>query len=148
LVFVIGIVSTLLGLGAEVKLHLFWAQGCPNCTVMKAFLKELKGKYPELAVVEHEVAFHPGQWRLMVRLAQAYGIEAEETPVVFVGDVATVGVGRTVEMEIEEEVARCIAQGCPSPLERLPPARGIILSPLEAALIALGAVLILLFILR
>lgn len=128
------------GLGSQAELHLFWAVGCPHCQVMEEFLGQLSQDYPELQIVRHEVAYHPNEWRLMLRLAAAYGIDPSETPVVFVGDVATVGIGRAVELRIAEEVARCVAEGCPSPLTRLPDQGGWIPSPLELSLVALAVV--------
>jgi hypothetical protein len=111
---------------------------------MKAFLAELSQEYPELVIVAHEVTFNPDNWRLMVTLAQAYGLDREVTPTVIVGSLATAGIGRAVELRIREEVERCLAQGCPSPMERLPDRMRPALSPLEIALLlAVGLVLFL-----
>lgn len=145
LIFVLGVMS-LGGLTKEVELHLFWSATCPDCHVMKAFLAELGREYPELVIVEHEVTFTPENWRLMVTLARAYGLEKETVPTVFVGDLAVTGIGRAVELRIREEVERCIAQGCPSPMEKLPPQKAMILSPLEIVLLLGIAVAILLFV--
>jgi hypothetical protein len=131
------------GLAAQVELHLFWAVGCPNCEVMEEFLTGLASAHPELVIVRHEVAYHPDEWRLMQQLAQAYGIEPSETPVVFVGDLATVGIGRAVELRIAEEVERCLAEGCPSPLSRLPEDGTWVPAPFELMLLALAALAVL-----
>lgn len=138
LVLALGPVAT----AAEVELHFFWAAGCPNCEVMRSFLDELAQEYPELRVIPHEVVFHPDEWRLMTSLAAAWGIESEETPMVFVGDRATVGIGRAVELLIREEVERCLAHGCSSPLDRLGEARWRP-SPFELSLVALVVVALL-----
>lgn len=139
----VGILA-LSGWAAEVELHLFWSATCPDCHVMKAWLAELAQEYPELKIVEHEVTFEPDNWRLMVTLARAYGLKEETVPTVFVGNLAITGIGRAVELRIREEVERCIAQGCPSPMERLPEKRARVLSPLEIALL-LGIVVVVLF---
>lgn len=139
----VGILA-LSGWAAEVELHLFWSATCPDCHVMKAWLAELAQEYPELKIVEHEVTFEPDNWRLMVTLARAYGLKEETVPTVFVGNLAITGIGRAVELRIREEVERCIAQGCPSPMERLPEKRARVLSPLEIALL-LGIVAVVLF---
>lgn len=131
-------------LGAQVELHYFWSATCPHCQIMWEFLRELAGEYPDLVVVDHEVTFNPDNWRLMVTLARAYGLEEEETPMVIVGDLAVVGIGRAVELRIREEVERCLSQGCPSPMERLPEKRARVLSPLEIlVLLALGVIVLL-----
>jgi len=125
---------------APVELHFFWAATCPHCEIMKAYLDSLVAEYPELKVVDHEVGFNPGNWRMMVNLAQAYGVEARTTPVVVVGDLAAVGIGLAVELRISQEVARCATVGCPSPLTRLPETPRWRLSPFEVALILVAAV--------
>lgn len=130
---------------SQVELHLFWSATCPDCHIMKAFLEELAQEYPDLKIVEHEVTFNPDNWRLMVTLARAYGLTEEKVPTVIVGNLAVTGIGRAVELQIREEVERCLAQGCPSPLERLPEKKARVLSPLEIALL-LGIVVVVLFV--
>lgn len=132
----------------QVELHLFWSATCPDCHVMKAFLEELAQEYPDLVVVEHEVTFNPDNWRLMVTLARAYGLKEETVPTVFVGNLAITGIGRAVELQIREEVERCLAQGCPSPMERLPATKARVLSPLEIALLLGIVVLVLFFVIK
>lgn len=127
---------------APVELHFFWATGCPNCEVMRTYLGGLANEYPELKIIPHEVVFHPDEWRLWTSLAQSYGIEGEETPMVFVGNLGTSGIGRTAELLIREEVERCLAQGCPSPLDRLAEARWRP-SPFELSLVAVAVVALL-----
>lgn len=136
------------GWAAPVELHFFASATCPDCYVMKAFLAELAQEYPELVIVEHEVTFNPDNWRLLVTLARAYGLREEKVPAVFVGDLAITGVGRAVELLIQEEVERCLAQGCPSPLARLPEKRARVLGPLEIALLLGVAVVLLFFLIR
>ena len=142
------VVFTLFAWAGQVELHLFWSATCPDCHIMKAFLEELAQEYPELVIVEHEVTFTPENWRLMVSLARAYGLKEETVPTVIVGDLAVTGIGRAVELRIREEVERCLAQGCPSPMERLPEKKAWVLSPLEIALILGIAVVILFFVIR
>ncbi|MCS7217322.1 MAG: thioredoxin family protein [Candidatus Bipolaricaulota bacterium] len=130
------------------ELHLFWSATCPDCHVMKAFLEELAQEYPDLVVIDHEVTFNPDNWRLMVTLARAYGLKEETVPTVFVGDLAITGIGRAVELRIREEVERCLPQGCPSPMERLPEKKARVLSPLEIGLLLGIVVVVLLLIIR
>lgn len=133
------------GAAAEVELHYFWSATCPDCLVMKEYLAKLGERVPELRVVAHEVTFSPDNWRLMATLGQAYGLTKEVTPTVFVGNIAVAGVGLVAELRIEEEVLRCQAEGCPSPLERLPNKMRRVLSPLEILLIlAVGVTVLLL----
>ncbi len=125
---------------AEVDLLFFHIAGCSQCAPMKAFLDDLAKRYPELNVISYEVGLSPRNWRLMMRLADAYGLGDVEVPVVFVGDLGVAGPGRANELLIEEEVQRCIAEGCPSPLERLGRGRWIpVLNPLETVVLILFA---------
>lgn len=128
-----------LAMAAEVELLFFHIAGCSQCAPMKAFLDALSARYPELRVVSYEVGLSPGNWRLMMRLAEAYGLDDVEVPVVFVGDLGVAGPGAANELLIEEEVQRCIASGCPSPEERVGRRGGwfFTLSPLEAAVVVL-----------
>jgi len=126
---------------AEVDLLFFHIAGCSQCAPMKAFLEDLAERYPEVNVISYEVGLSPRNWRLMVRLADAYGLGDVEVPVVFVGDLGVAGPGRANELLIEEEVQRCIAAGgCASPLERLGRGRWVpALNPLETVAVILFA---------
>lgn len=128
------------GGAAPVDLHFFWASTCPQCLIMKDFLAALTKEYAELKVVSYEVAFDADNWRLMNDLAEAYGTQATTTPIVFVGNLAVAGVGRVVELRIQEEVERCAQYGCRSPLDRLGPSRRWRLSPIERLVIVLALV--------
>lgn len=143
IVLLLGVVS--FGAAAEVELHYFWSATCPDCLVMKAYLAELEERVPELRVIAHEVTFNADNWRLLATLGQAYGLTKEVTPTVFVGNVAVAGIGLVAELRIEEEVLRCQAEGCPSPLARLPDKMRRVLSPLEIVLILAVGVAVLLF---
>ncbi len=131
---------------APVEIHYFWAATCPDCQVMKAFLAALAAEFPELRVVEHEVALSKENFQLLEAVTKAYGLDRFATPVVAVGDLATTGIGLASELRIREEVARCAREGCPSPLARvkeIAPSRSV---PWGWILLALGvtAVLVLL----
>ncbi len=139
--------SAAMSVAAEVELLFFYVQGCSVCAPMKEFLDELSKRYPDLRIIPYETALSPKNYRLMVQLADAYGLEDVEVPVVFVGDLGVWGPGAQNELLIEEEVQRCIKEGCPSPLERLDEGRWLpVLNPLEtAALIIFAAWVIYLF---
>lgn len=113
------VVLGVMGAGAPVELHYFWAATCPDCAVMKDYLASLAAEFPELRIVDHEVGFSGENFRLLAAVAEAYGLEQYATPVVAVGDLATTGVGSVVELLLYEEVTRCTLEGCPSPLARI-----------------------------
>lgn len=146
-VFVAGLAVGAVAGGASVELHYFWAPGCPDCALMRPYLDALAEEFPELEIIAHEVAYSGENLRLMVALAETYGVYAVATPVVAVGDVLTVGAGLVAELRIREEVARCGEGGCPSPLARLPQPEKTGLGLAELLLlaaVAAGVVLLLL----
>ena len=100
---IVALAVPVVALAVPVELHYFWAATCPDCQVMKAYLRTLAADYPDLRIIEHEVAYSAGEFRMMVE------------------DLASVGIGRAAELRIAEEVARCAAEGCESPLTRLHP---------------------------
>ena len=93
--WILGVVAGLalgpVAVGAPVELHYFWAPTCPDCAVMRPYLDAL---------------------------AETDGVHAVATPVVVVGEVLTAGL--VAELRIREQVTRCVEEGCPSPLTRLP----------------------------
>lgn len=145
LVSVVAVGIALMAGAGQVELHYFWSATCPDCQIMKEFLQGLQEDYPDLVIVDHEVTFDPDNWRLMVTLAEAYGVEEATTPLVIVGELAVSGVGRAVELHIREEVERCLAVGCPPPLERLPKRQAWALSPLNLFIIAALGLLVILY---
>ena len=88
LLVVLGCIPSLAA-ATPVELHYFWAATCPDCQVMKAYLRTLAADYPDLRIIEHEVAYSASEFRLMVDLAAAYGVTEVATPVVVVGDAAS-----------------------------------------------------------
>ncbi len=141
--WILGVVAGLalgpVAVGAPVELHYFWAPTCPDCAVMRPYLDALAEEFPELEIIAHEVAYSGENLRLMIALAETYGIYAVATPVVAVGEVLTVGAGLVAELRIREEVTRCVEEGCPSPLTRLPEPEDTGLGLAELLLIAVVA---------
>ena len=99
-------------------LLVFYEEGCPNCLEMEALLEPLTYDLPESAVARYEITA-PDNLDLLVALGEEYGVDVSTVPVIFVGDVAIVGVGRTQEFELRNAVGDCIVEGCPSPFERI-----------------------------
>lgn len=101
--------------GDGVTLYLFSARGCFSCENEKAFLDRIQARYPELTVKEYEVAFHPDNARLMVAVAEHFGVEVGGTPMAFIGDCEPITGYKSDEVTgalIEERVRTCIEEGC------------------------------------
>ena len=59
--------------------------------------------------------------KLLTALARAYQIDVPSiVPIVFVADDAVVGMGRTQEFSLRNDIGDCLSTGCESPIARLP----------------------------
>lgn len=118
-----GVVAMVASLGAaaaegQPDVVVFYRNECNDCRHMDEVLDELLRLYPELDVVHVEEA-EPGASDLMWALSTEYGIFPSKFPVIFVGDVVIVGVGRERELQLRSAVQSCVFEGCASPLSRL-----------------------------
>ena len=100
---------------SKVELYFFYGQGCPHCAHMAPFLDSLQQKYPELEVKKFEVYFDQSNRELFQKLAESYGTTVQGVPTVFIGKHVLVGYSKQREVELENIVKECIANGCPSP---------------------------------
>lgn len=103
-------------LAAErVTLYFFSSKSCINCRHETEFLAGLQKRIPELEVRSFEVVSDPANARLLVRVAEAFGVQARGVPVSFIGRFAPImGFERdeTTGRLIEERVRECVARGC------------------------------------
>ena len=101
--------------GERVSLYLFHSKGCINCIHEEEFLAGLRGRIPELEVRAFEVQSDPANAKLLVRVAEAFGVQARGVPVSFIGPFAPImgyeGDATTGRL-IEERVRECLARGC------------------------------------
>jgi thiol-disulfide isomerase/thioredoxin len=65
----------------EVKLVLFYLDGCPHCKAEKAWLETMKGRYPNLVVELYEVNANKA---LFIQMADEYNITSTSAPTTFV----------------------------------------------------------------
>ena len=101
--------------GERVTLYFFSSKSCVNCLHEGEFLAGLQKRIPELEVRTFEVVSDPANARLLVRVAEAFGVQARGVPVSFIGRFAPImGYERdeTTGRLIEERVRECLARGC------------------------------------
>jgi thiol-disulfide isomerase/thioredoxin len=98
----------------------FFEEGCPSCEVVEELLTGLAADLPPSAIRRYEIS-DPDAFDLLTRLAAAYEVEVDTVPVVFVGDEAIVGSGRSAEFGLRAAIGDCVVRGCPSPLDRVRP---------------------------
>jgi glutaredoxin len=68
--------------GKEVKLVLFYLDGCPHCEAEKEWLQKMESKYPGLVVEMYEVNSNKP---LFMEMAEEYNITSTSAPTTFVG---------------------------------------------------------------
>ena len=73
-----------------VTIHYFWGDGCPHCAALKPFLEEL-AKRPGVELARYEVWYDKDNRALFARVADAFGVEANGVPAVFIGNKVWIG---------------------------------------------------------
>jgi cytochrome c biogenesis protein CcdA/glutaredoxin len=100
------------GSGTEaenLRMFVFWGEGCPHCDEQKPFLRELEQRYQDLEIREFEVFRTNAHHQLFIALALTHGIEPGSVPAVFVGGRAYVGDGPQIRREMEQTIRQEIA---------------------------------------
>ena len=110
--------------GQPVEMVLFYGRGCPYCAAMREYLAEAKLQHPEMRLDEREIYFDQDNVQLFEKLVAAYDTTIQGVPTLFIGDRVIVGFAEEMKPEIEKKISACIANGCPSPLDRLSGASG------------------------
>ncbi len=105
--------------GKETDLALFYGRGCPHCGGARTFLEQMEEKYPQLNVTEYETYFDNKSRELFQEMADVYGNGIQGVPTVFIDEKVIVGFSNAIAISIEQEIKRCIEQGCISPLDKL-----------------------------
>lgn len=117
----------------------FHREGCGECEYMDQVLSDLHDQYPQLKI--RYIKDSDADAVLMWSLSSYYGIFPTDFPVIFVGDEAISGGGRSEELRLREAVSGCMRNGCTSPLVQI---QGPSIPWKTYAIIALAAVMLLL----
>ena len=101
-----------------VELVMFYGKGCPHCAQEESFLQQLEEKYPDkLIVARYEVYYDQRNRILFKQMSDAFGTELRGVPTTFIDKKVLIGFTDSLGASIEEEVARCIREGCISPID-------------------------------
>jgi len=105
----------------ETELYLFYDEACPVCAQAQSFLGQLKRKYPGLEIKLFKVFQNAEIKKIYLALGKIYNLDLKSlpVPVIFIGNRGFNGYNSTIATQIEQTVIKCIAQQCPSPLEKL-----------------------------
>ncbi len=125
--------------GQPVDMVLFYGRGCPYCAAMREYLAEAKLQHPEMRLDEREIYFDQDNVQLFEKLAAAYDTEIKGVPTLFIGNDVIVGFAEEMKPDIEQKISACIANGCPSPLDRLTGQSGAIAPTLTLTAVVTAA---------
>ena len=102
------------------EIYLFYDETCPICTQAQIFLGQLKRKYPQLEIRAFNAIDNSEIQKLYFSLKKAYQMDSElVVPVIFIGEKSFDSYNSAVATEIEQTVIKCLAQQCPSPLDKI-----------------------------
>ncbi len=105
------LISHVVSAADPVEFTLFYSSTCPHCKEERAFLDALEEKYPELAVNEYEIAYHPENQEVLVQFYQQYGVPQEEwgmVPVLFTPQRYFIGFDEQIGGRIESCLIECL----------------------------------------
>jgi glutaredoxin len=105
-----------------VEVYIFHMTGCPHCGTALKFLGGLVKKYPTLTIKEFNLSKSGEEIiDLYFALGDVYKLDVARgpTPVIYLGDESWDGYDNSVGIQLEQKLVKCIAQGCPSPLDKL-----------------------------
>ncbi|MBD3253420.1 hypothetical protein GF386_06815 [Candidatus Pacearchaeota archaeon] len=103
----------------EVKVVMFYGQGCPHCAALQSLFERLERDNNGLEVAEYEVYFNESNRELLNKVASAYGHEVEGVPTIFIGDEVIVGYNNEIAEDIVSEINQCKSSKCVDPLEKI-----------------------------
>ncbi len=75
--------------------------------------------YPQLNVMAYETYFDQEGRALFREISDVYGTEIQGVPTLFIDEKVIVGFSNSIARSVEQEIQRCIKEGCESPIDRL-----------------------------
>jgi len=96
----------------NVKLYLFYGDGCPHCASEKDFLKELQDKYNNLDVIMYEVWKNEDNATLMNKVKAELNKNNQYVPFTVIGETAFTGFNESFENAIEQAIIDCSDNEC------------------------------------
>ena len=103
----------------KVIIYEFYGKGCPHCTKLNKWIEEIKPKYPQLEVVQHEVYKNSTNRKMFQKMAKAYGKNSGGVPSIFIGEKNIIGFSPQIGEKIIAEILKCTEAFCASPLTKL-----------------------------
>ena len=95
-----------------VSIYFFWGDGCPHCAVAKPYLQSLGDNNSLIEIFSFEVYNVPENLVIFEAMTKAYGFEPRAVPTIFIGDKYWEGFSDIIQAQIQQEVDRCLVEGC------------------------------------
>ena len=98
----------------KAQIYFFYSAICPHCAKEEKFLKELKGKYPEIEIEEYEVISNQENQKILNDFYEKYKVPAGERgwiPVTFTPTKYFVGFNEQIVGDIENCLKECLGAG-------------------------------------
>ncbi|MEA3378231.1 MAG: cytochrome c biogenesis protein CcdA [Nanoarchaeota archaeon] len=111
--------SSVINAAEDVELYAFYGQACPHCSKMLNFFESIEKDYPTLKIFEKETYFDQANRELFEDMAEAFDTQIEGVPTMFIDERVIVGFSDNLGIKLEQEIQRCIKDGCRSPMESL-----------------------------
>jgi len=101
-----------------VEAVIFTQTGCQHCAKAISLLNNLRISYPGLTINEIDLRKNPENYQSFVQFSAAYGLSADATPLIFIGDKAISGYR---EQQITEAVEHCFLPvvNCQNPTNKV-----------------------------
>jgi cytochrome c biogenesis protein CcdA/glutaredoxin len=90
-------------------LELFWAEGCPYCEAERAWLQDVRVRYPQLQVLEYEVSSDESIRDLLLQRAAEHGFQVTGVPVTVLGDRHWIGFSDRIAADITAAIDASVA---------------------------------------
>ncbi len=105
--------------GKGVILYQFYGQGCPHCASQDNFLDDMEQKYSSLKVERYEIYLNEENRQLFSEMTEAFNTEIKGVPTIFIDKKVIMGYSSSLGRQIEEEIQRCLEEGCIDPIDRI-----------------------------
>jgi cytochrome c biogenesis protein CcdA len=98
--------------------YFFYGKDCLACREVEPFISEMANKYPQINLHELEIWYNETNRELFFKFCDVYCVNEKLVPIVFIGDKSLIGV-ESIENNLENEIIKCVNNGCPCPEEKV-----------------------------
>ena len=102
-----------------VHLYMFYRADCPHCRQMLPLIENLPNQYPTLTLQEYEIGQNAENYTLFQTFLDAYNLQLDTVPSIFVGKQAFQGTKDQIWDEIQSKVSASVQSGASGPGDEL-----------------------------